>query len=476
MLRRALFSPPVLISLIVVLLAATLPLYVSGYVLGLLTIAYYFGVFSMAWDLLFGFANEVNFGPSFLIGLGAYTAGILDNLYQPPIALCIAAGVLASMIGGLVLALPALRVRGPYFGLTTLVAVLMLQNFVVVAAGLTGGEIGLTIPDVISIDDKVNYWIALGFMGVSGAILYGLTRSPVGLILQASGQDPVQAGALGFNVTKHKLAAFLVSAFFSGPRRRADGVLSRHGVGRARSSTSLSGVQVIIGAVLGGRRTILGAVLGAVFLVALGETLETARRSRHLHRLGGRARRRSLLPGRVARHGQGRAGGDMSAAAAKLEVSGLQKRFGGLTAVRDVSFSVHAGEILGLIGPNGSGKSTVMKSILGVERPDAGSVRVDGREVAGWPPHRIARLGVGMVFQHSRPLHRQTVLENILLGLLPDRLLDLLPGAAADARARAIAERVGLTGCSIGAPRRCRSPTCAKSRSPRRSPAIRRWC
>ena len=125
----------------------------------------------------------------------------------------------------------------------------------------------------------------------------------------------------------------------------------------------------------------------------------------------------------------------MSAAAAKLEVEGLFKRFGGLTAVRDVSFSVHAGEILGLIGPNGSGKSTVMKSILGVERPDAGSVRVDGVEVAGWPPHRIARLGVGMVFQHSRPLHRQSVLENIVFGLLPDRLLGFLPGAAIDARA-----------------------------------------
>jgi branched-chain amino acid transport system ATP-binding protein len=135
----------------------------------------------------------------------------------------------------------------------------------------------------------------------------------------------------------------------------------------------------------------------------------------------------------------------VSPGAARLEVNGLQKRFGGLTAVKDISFSVHAGEILGLIGPNGSGKSTVMKSILGVERPDAGSVRIDTREVAGWPPHRIARLGVGMVFQHSRPLHRQTVLENILLGLLPDRLLDLLPRAAANAKARAIAERVGLT-------------------------------
>src|SRR6516225_7776247 len=87
-----------------------------------------------------------------------------------------------------------------------------------------------------------------------------------------------------------------------------------------------------------------------------------------------------------------------------------------------------------------------MKSILGIERPDSGSVRVDGREVAGWPPHRIARLGVGMVFQHSRPLHRQTALENIILGLLPDRLLDVFPNAAIETRARAIAERVGLVG------------------------------
>src|SRR6202046_5144306 len=139
-----------LVALGVVVLASLLPLRASGYILGLLTLAYYFGVFSMAWDLLFGFAGEVNFGPSFLIGLGAYTAGILDNLYQPPIALCIAAGVLASMIGGLVLALPALRVRGPYFGLTTLVAVLILQNFVVVAASLTGGGRGPPGPGAIS--------------------------------------------------------------------------------------------------------------------------------------------------------------------------------------------------------------------------------------------------------------------------------------------------------------------------------------
>ena len=155
------------ISLACVVFAATLPLYVSGYILGLLTVAFYFGVFAMAWDLLFGFAGEVNFGPTFLIGVGAYTAGILNNQFGWSVYLCIVLGALASVVAGFVLALPALRVRGPYFGLTTLVAVLMLQNFIVVFADLTGGEIGLTIPDVITINAGANYWIALGFMTIA---------------------------------------------------------------------------------------------------------------------------------------------------------------------------------------------------------------------------------------------------------------------------------------------------------------------
>ncbi|MFC7555041.1 ATP-binding cassette domain-containing protein [Pseudoroseomonas wenyumeiae] len=134
----------------------------------------------------------------------------------------------------------------------------------------------------------------------------------------------------------------------------------------------------------------------------------------------------------------------MSNNAPLLEVSGLSKRFGGLVAARDIGFQIAPGEILGLIGPNGSGKSTVMKLILGIVRPDAGQVRVDGTDVAGWPTHRIAQQGVGIVFQHSRPLHRQTVLENILLALLPDSFLRLRAGRVALDRARAIAESVGL--------------------------------
>jgi len=134
-----------------------------------------------------------------------------------------------------------------------------------------------------------------------------------------------------------------------------------------------------------------------------------------------------------------------TAEGAHLEVNGLTKRFGGLVAVRDMALGVRAGEILGLIGPNGSGKSTVMKLIMGIERPDAGSVRINGVEVARRPSHEIARMGVGIVFQHSRPLHRQTVLENITLALLPDKLTRLFADPAIEARARAIAARVGLS-------------------------------
>jgi ABC-type branched-subunit amino acid transport system ATPase component len=127
-----------------------------------------------------------------------------------------------------------------------------------------------------------------------------------------------------------------------------------------------------------------------------------------------------------------------------LRTKGLTKRFGGLVAVNNIGFDVEAGEILGLIGPNGSGKSTVMQLIMGIHKPSAGEILLDGENVAGWPPHRVARRGIGIVFQHSRPLHRQTVLENIKLALLPDSLIKLAADPHVDRRAREIAERVGL--------------------------------
>ena len=98
-----------------------------------------------------------------------------------------------------------------------------------------------------------------------------------------------------------------------------------------------------------------------------------------------------------------------------LEVTGLSKRFGGFTAVANVSFKVDQGEILGLIGPNGSGKSTIFNMLSGTFPPSAGSIKLDGHEISGLAPHRIINRGVGRTFQIPRPFRRLTIFENVAL-------------------------------------------------------------
>lgn len=98
-----------------------------------------------------------------------------------------------------------------------------------------------------------------------------------------------------------------------------------------------------------------------------------------------------------------------------LEVRGLTRRFGGFTAVRDLAFSVHEGEILGLIGPNGSGKSTTFNLIAGTLRPTSGSIRFRGQEIAGLGPAAICHLGIARTFQIPRPFRKLSIFENVLV-------------------------------------------------------------
>jgi branched-chain amino acid transport system ATP-binding protein len=123
-----------------------------------------------------------------------------------------------------------------------------------------------------------------------------------------------------------------------------------------------------------------------------------------------------------------------------LEVRGIGKRFGGLQAVRDLSFAMARGEVLGLIGPNGAGKTTVFNLLSGFLTPDAGDVRFDGRSLAGLKPHAICRLGLGRTFQIVRPFPHLSVLDNVRVGALAR---EPRMEKARD-RARAVIERVGL--------------------------------
>jgi branched-chain amino acid transport system ATP-binding protein len=98
-----------------------------------------------------------------------------------------------------------------------------------------------------------------------------------------------------------------------------------------------------------------------------------------------------------------------------LVVENLIKRFGGFTAVSNVSFRVDQGEILGLIGPNGSGKSTIFNMLSGTFPPTAGSIRFEGHELSGLAPHKIINRGIGRTFQIPRPFRRLTIFENVAL-------------------------------------------------------------
>ncbi|MDX1432353.1 MAG: ABC transporter ATP-binding protein [Gammaproteobacteria bacterium] len=101
-----------------------------------------------------------------------------------------------------------------------------------------------------------------------------------------------------------------------------------------------------------------------------------------------------------------------------LEVIGLTKRFGGLVANDDISFSVAAGEILGVIGPNGAGKSTLFELVTGFERPDSGDVRFEGRSIVGARPDRVNRLGIARTFQKLKPFSHMTAEENVMVGIM----------------------------------------------------------
>ena len=125
-----------------------------------------------------------------------------------------------------------------------------------------------------------------------------------------------------------------------------------------------------------------------------------------------------------------------------LEISGLTRRFGGIVAVNDASFSMAAGEIVGLLGPNGSGKTTVINMISGAIPPTAGAIRLGGQRVSGLKPNRIARMGVARTFQLVRALPSLTVLENVLVPIAFGRRA--LWGAEAKAQAMRHLAAVGL--------------------------------
>jgi branched-chain amino acid transport system ATP-binding protein len=126
---------------------------------------------------------------------------------------------------------------------------------------------------------------------------------------------------------------------------------------------------------------------------------------------------------------------------ALLEVDGLTKRFGGLVAVKSVSFTLEPGEITGVLGPNGAGKTTLFNLLTGFIATDAGTATFAGRSLMGLAPHRVVNLGLARTFQLCRPFRGMSVLENVSVGCLAPRVRH---EGHVTARARRILAQVGL--------------------------------
>ena len=127
-----------------------------------------------------------------------------------------------------------------------------------------------------------------------------------------------------------------------------------------------------------------------------------------------------------------------------LDVDRVSKRFGGVRAVQDVSFTVADGELVGIMGPNGSGKTTLFNLVAGALAPDSGAVRLRGERISGLPPHRVCARGVGRTFQLVRPFVGLTAFENVLVGRVYG--VDRAPLGAAGADVEPLLKLVGLGG------------------------------
>jgi branched-chain amino acid transport system ATP-binding protein len=120
-----------------------------------------------------------------------------------------------------------------------------------------------------------------------------------------------------------------------------------------------------------------------------------------------------------------------------LEISRLTRRFGGLFAVNDVSFSVGAGEVVSVVGPNGAGKTTLFNLITGVLKPDGGRVVFDGKDITGAPPHRLAAMGIARTFQNVRLFRHLNALEIVMIGQVAGARSGVLDALACTSRDRA---------------------------------------
>ena len=251
---------------------AALPLIFGGnYLIGVLTVSVIYGIWAVSWDFMSGLTGRENFGHSLFIGVGAYTAGFLNTTFGFSGWWSLPAAMVMAMVFALVIGVPTLRLKGPYFALAMLSGAVIMQRLMLIFWEQTGGEEGINGIEPLIRSQLGFYYFALAALVLVTALLLALARSHWGLILRAIRGDEATCQAAGINVTFYKIASLVISAAFAG----AGGAIYAHY--QLQVSPQLfavvTSITIITMVYVGGMASIYGPVGGAILLVLLTELL-----------------------------------------------------------------------------------------------------------------------------------------------------------------------------------------------------------
>jgi branched-chain amino acid transport system permease protein len=417
----------------------------TGYQIGLMMRCMILMIVTIGLNILIGHAGLVSLGQAALYGLGAYVAAWLAVKQGVQFLPAVIAGVVVTALFGAVLAYPTVRVRGVYLAVITIAFGLVFQNILVEWLPVTGGTQGLIgIPRGnvfgISLTRPIYFWVVAGCLVAAFIVQYNIIHSRYGRAMRATAQSESAAKALGINLAATRTLAFVISATLAG---LAGGLYTFLNLFvNYETFTFFHSVSFLLMVILGGTGTLIGPVVGTSILTYIAEILQDLQEWQIfaygfllavvmfvmpqgiVGSFGAlwerfvattRTRETQAWPDRGVVLADILGPAEPSRQIA-LKIEALTLRFGGLTAVDNVTLEIQSGTVNALIGPNGAGKSSLLNLISGFYVPTQGSISFFGSSIAGLPSHDLARQGIARTFQNTELFGQMTVLENVLAG------------------------------------------------------------
>lgn len=451
--RRLWLALYALLAVAALVLAAT----VNGYYVFVLGNVALLALAGIGLNVLLGLTGQMSFGHAGFYAIGAYTVAILTGQAGWSFWLAWPMAALVAGAFGLLLALPALRVKGPYLAMITIAFGFIVEHALIEGGDITGGQnglMGIAQPALGGIGgDRGVAMLAIVTVFVALAAYALLSRGTWGAAMRAVKDSETASESIGINPLMVKTVAFMVSAAVVG---LAGGLYApQTGMITPHNFNFMQSILFVLAVTLGGAGSLAGPLLGAVVVGLLPELLSSLEEYRLLFfgvfllvvlwaapdgvaGLLSRWRRNAAGQALAPRHGGGMSMGGRTGRV--LRADALTMTFGGVRAVQSVSFNVPPAAVTALIGPNGAGKSTVINMLSGYYQPTSGAVSLGDTPLAALPAYRVARGGIARTYQTSQLFDTLTVEDNVALGMVRGRLGGLLGSRrylAPDVRERA---------------------------------------